>query len=181
MKDLITTLREIKAGLADPGRREIAMLIQDLLAKQIRQSWETRSSENREPWPATVLPSFAGVLKRNKWALLHHKEKRAKDEEVFYFRGKGQLTQHSQETHTPTDAFIAQTALNLVRRAEVTDKGFETGALPKYGMWQTGGTDKTGWGGPIPERSFWGFGDDLLDLAAGIMADKAAKAFAGAA
>lgn len=181
MADLISTLRDIQSGIRDPGMREISLLTLDLLAKQIRQSWQTRTDENQDAWVGLKQPSFAGVLKRNRLNLLWHKEKRGKDEDVFYIAGEGQQTQHSHESYTPTESFIEHKAFRAIRESKITDEGFETDDLPRYGMWQTDGTDKTGWGGPIPERSFWAFGDDILDLVADILAEKAARKVAGGA
>jgi hypothetical protein len=76
----------------------------------------------------------------------------------------------------PTESFIMHKAIRAIRYGTASDGGFETQELARYGLWQSDGTTKTGWGPPIPARSFWSFGDDLLNLVAELMAAKAAKA-----
>lgn len=173
MKGLLDILRDMQAGVADPSMREIAMAAQDLLAKQVRQSWEQRQDENEDPWLPTKRPSYAGVLGR-KMGIAHGHLLGYKATGVWRFYGQDDLTPHQ------SDSFLMLSALADIRRSTVDDTGFETGGqIKRYWLWQSEGTTKTGFGPPIPARSFWGFGEDLLDLVADLLAEKAAKAIAG--
>ena len=173
MKDLLTLLREVQAGIANPNLREVAMAARDLLAKQVRQSWENRQTEDQQPWAPTKQPSFAGVLGRHMgmpyFHLLGYKETGKKR-----FYGQADLQPHQSES------FLSRSALDDIRRATVTDNGFETGGqIRKYWAWQSDGTSKTGFGPPIPARSFWAFGDDFLGTVTDLLAARAAAKVAG--
>lgn len=183
MDDLASVLRQIQAGLADPGKREIAQVAQELLAKQVRQSWQQRQTEDEFPWPPLKRPSFAGVLGKHMgmahFYLLHYKES---GEKRFYGDTENESSEFfGKAAPMPTEAFIMHKAIRAIRDGTVNDQGFETHDLAKYGLWQSDGTDKTGWGPPIPARSFWAFGGDILDLVAELLAKKAAKTFSEAA
>lgn len=149
MLDLVTTLREIVAGLADPSFEDVAKITQELLAKQVKQSWQDRHDQNQDAWAGTKQSSFAGISKR------------------FPGRKWGR-------------AVLDMAAAADIKEGTVDDTGFETrGTLPFYWAWQNDGTDSTGFGPPIPAREFWAFGDDMLDLVNELLAEKAAKKFAG--
>src|SRR5262245_15161133 len=62
--DLATTLREIVDGLRNPSFVEVAKIAQELLAKQVRQSWALKQSADQEAWPRRTRKSFAGISKR---------------------------------------------------------------------------------------------------------------------
>jgi hypothetical protein len=164
--DLLTVLRDVQNGLEGPSFREVAEIAQELLAKQVRQSWELRQSPDQEAWAPTKRPSYAGVLKASHRHLLGYKRT---GEHAFY--GVDDLTGNQQ------DAFVGLKGLREIRQAKVEDDGFATvGKLPKYGLWQSDGTTKTGpggIGGPIPAREFWGWGQDTLDLVQSLLGERA--------
>ena len=172
MNDLLSTLRDIQSGLANPGLREIAGIAQELLIKQVRQSWEGRHGPNMEEWAGLKRPSYAGFLKTRRGQV------GSVDFNLLHYKETGERVYEKERSFNPTDAFIAHNAVRAIRDGSVSDKGFETHAIKQYGLWQSDGTDKTGWGPPIPARPFWAFGDDLLDLVADLLADRAAKAVA---
>ena len=173
MSELLTALRDIQNAVANPGKREIATIAQELLLKQIRQSWEQRQDENEEAWVGLKRPSYAGVLGRH-MGIAHGHLLGYKATGEWRFYGKDDLQPHQSES------FLSRSALDGIRRGIVNDDGFESaGRLKRYWEWQSEGTTKTGFGPPIPARSFWAFGEDLLDLVADLLAEKAAKAVGG--
>ncbi len=149
---------------------EVAQAAKELLAKQVRRSWEQREDPNGNAWAGLKQPSFAGVLKASGRHLLGQKKT---GNAAFY--GKDNLTPNQDMS------FLGLKGIKDVREAPVTPTGFETpGKLPKYWSWQNDGTNNnTGWGGPIPARPFWGFGDDLLDTVNELLADKGLEAVVG--
>lgn len=173
MQTLAEILVDMKKGIADPSRLEIARAAQDLLAKQVRQSWELRHDQDENAWVGLKRPSFAGVLGKH---MGHGHLLGYKETGQWRFYGRDELAPHQNES------FLSQSALKDIRYATVTDRGFETGGqIKRYWLWQDQGTSRTGWGPPIPARAFWAFGDDLLELVAVLLAEKAATAVAGRA
>jgi hypothetical protein len=146
--DLATVLREIVEGMKNPSLPEVAEIAQELLAHQVKQSWDERVTPDREMWPALHGESFAGLSRKS---------------------GRRSARAH-----------LDMAAAHDISEGTVSEKGFETrGQLPQYWSFQDDGTLSTGWGGGIEPREFWGLGDDLLNLVADILAQKAAKAMTG--
>jgi len=163
----VTVLRDLSKGVADLPLAEVARVAQELLVKQMRQSFQSEQSPDEDPWPVRKRPSFAGVLKLSRKALLHYK---ATGETKFFGR----------DALPWSESFLAQRAYSIVARGKATKKGLEVhGSMQTYFGWQNEGTTKTGWGPPIPARPFWGFGADLLDVVNALVADKAVQAVAG--
>ncbi len=166
MKSLERVLKDATDGLGS-SVREVAQAAKELLAKQVRQSWEKRQDPNENAWAGLKQPSFAGVLKASHRHLLGQKKSGAA---AFY--GKDNLTPNQDMS------FLGLKAIKDVREAPVTDDGFATrGRLPKYWSWQDQGTNNnTGWGGPIPAREFWAFGEDTLELIGELLAEHGMRA-----
>ncbi len=180
MKTLEQILKDAAAGLAGPTVIEVAQAGKELLAKQVRASWAERTDPDGNAWAGTKQGSFAGIARTfagggNVYAY------KAGEGYVFYNKRKRhQYRAENQEQYHPTDSHLAHMAIRAIRNSAVTEKGFTVDQrLPKYGYWQDEGTTKTGWGGPIPAREFWAFGDDLLDTVNGLLADKGLRAVVG--
>lgn len=163
----MTTLRDLSKGVAALPLADVARVAQELLVKQMRQSFQNEQTPDQNPWPARKRPSFAGVLKLSRKALLHYK-------------ATGQTLFFGQTALPWSESFLAQRAYSVVARGKATAKGLEVhGAMQSYWGFQNEGTTSTGWGPPIPAREFWGFGQDLLDVVNALVADKAVQAVAG--
>lgn len=150
MKTLPELLKDAVAGMASPTFEEVAKAAQTLLAKQVKQSWAEKQDPDEAAWVGLKGKSFAGHSRR--------------------YPGK------------VWPRAILDMAMGADIKEGVTSKdGFETrGTLPYYWSWQNDGTkNNTGWGGPIPAREAWGFGQDLLDLCNSLLADKGAQVIVG--
>ncbi len=176
MQSLASALEDIASGLAHPSFIDVARIAQELTVKQMRQSFALRQTPDQEPWPALKRPSYAGVLKITKENLLGYKET---GEISAYLKGRG-VTGVTGAAVDQRESFLSQRAYSIVARGKVSDTGLEVrGTLQRYGWWQDEGTNNSsGWGGPIPAREFWGFGEDTLDLVNGLLADQAVKVVA---
>jgi len=104
----VTVLRDLSKGVADLPLAEVARVAQELLVKQMRQSFQSEQSPDEDPWPVRKRPSFAGVLKLSRKALLHYK---ATGETKFFGR----------DALPWSESFLAQRAYSIVARGKATE------------------------------------------------------------